>query len=188
MKPFLVPQIIICSLLMLPTSHAQMFKADPAGAKMIWPPKQESLIKGGIFILSDTSVKHPNNGLTIETIPNDSLYQRDLNVRAYQLDAILSNQWPNISAWAKEDFDITFKSKESNLTLPLRDVWNKGGLIAVGDAKYQNGDTWPRIISKKDKKLTVLTNKDIGFYLVWPKEDVKLPSLWGIEMILVTPK
>lgn len=193
MNQFILYRLFVFSLFMLlGLSHAQVLKYKPTTMQpsfnMIRPPKSEPIFKGGLFVLSETSVEHPNNHLTVETIQNDHLYKRDLSVRAYKLDAILYNQWPSIDDWAKEDFEITFKGKESSLTLPLSRVWDKGGLVAVGDSQYKDGTTWPRIVSKKDNKLTVLSDQDIGFYLVWPEKDMKLPSFWGIEMILVMPK
>ncbi|WP_133161785.1 hypothetical protein [Deinococcus koreensis] len=119
------------------------------------------------------------------TIPNEYLYERDLRVRAYSLDAFLKARIPDIEALARQGAIVKFLCIDGYApTARLSDVLGQGGLIAVADADAPAGVVWPDAPYKN----TVLGAGNIGNYLVWRAASFPAkPQPWGLDTVYILP-
>lgn len=120
------------------------------------------------------------------TIAGDYLYGRDLQARAYDLDAFLKARIPNVGQLAAEGAQIMFWCADGYApTARLSDVLGQGGLIAVADAQAPADVRWPDAPYKD----TVLRADAIGNYVVWKTAQFPAkPQPWGLETIYILPR
>ena len=127
-------------------------------------------------------------GLQPETvsIAADYLYKRDLQVRAYDLDAFLKARIPNVEQLAAEGAQIMFWCIDGYAPVAkLSDVLGQGGLIAVADASVAPEVRWPDAPYKN----TTLKADAIGNYVVWRSAQYPAkPQPWGLTTVYILPR
>ncbi|ADV66452.1 hypothetical protein [Deinococcus maricopensis] len=153
------------------------------------PSKAQQLALFRVTALANATVTPATLAATgsaeMVAIPADYLYNRDVNVKAYDLDAFLRARIPNVDELAQQGAQVMFWCIDGYAPMAkLSDVLGAGGLIAVADADAPEGVTWPDAPYKN----TVLKADAIGNYVVW--RDAKYPAKpqpWGLATIYVLP-
>ena len=114
-------------------------------------------------------------------IKNDYLYKRDLNVRAFDLDAFLKANMPNINAYAVQGWTVILRCKDGYAPkAKLADLLGAGGLLAYADADLTAPARW-NPAPYKDK---ILSENDIDIYMVWKHDTFPAkPAPWGLASI-----
>ncbi|SMB81182.1 hypothetical protein [Deinococcus hopiensis] len=175
-----------------PTILLPLFLASLAlGSAHAVQPKAQQLATFKVAALarvnvSDVAFRAADLQPETVTIAGDYLYKRDLQAKAYDLDAFLKARIPNVEELAAEGAQIMFWCIDGYAPMArLSDVLGKGGLIAVADAQAPADVRWPDAPYKD----TVLKADAIGNYVVWRTAQFPAkPQPWGLETIYILPK
>jgi len=144
--------------------------------------KVAALARAGV---SDVALRAAGVRPETVTIAGDYLYRRDLQVRAYDLDAFLKARIPEVEQLAAGGAQIMFWCADGYAPIArLSDILGQGGLIAVADAGAAPGVIWPDAPYKD----TVLKADAIGNYLVWRRAQFPAkPQPWGLTALYILP-
>lgn len=155
------------------------------------PPKAQQLAVFKVAALAsanvtDTAFRAAGVPPQTVNIANDYLYKRDIQVRAYDLDAFLKARIPNVEQLAADGAQIMFWCIDGYAPIAkLSDVLGQGGLIAVAAADSAPGVAWPDAPYKDG----VLKADAIGKYVVWRSAQYPAkPQPWGLVTVYILPK